>query len=54
MERKFYKQSEFASMLGIHRTTLWRWIKDGKIKTVVMGGNKMISATEIQRLEKGE
>lgn len=54
MERKFYKIKEVASMLGVHPNTIGRWIKDGIIKTTLVGDTILIPATEIERLEKGD
>lgn len=54
MERKFYKVNEVAAMFGVHPNSVWRWIKQGKIKVSLIGGKKLIPAIEIERLERGE
>lgn len=37
-----FRPLEFASMLGISKTTLWRLIKEGKIEVIEIGGIKLI------------
>jgi excisionase family DNA binding protein len=54
MEKRFYRIDDVAEMLGVHRNTISNWIKQGKLKTSVIGGIKLIPSTEIDRLEKGE
>ena len=54
MEKKFYRIDEVAKLLSVHRNTISNWIKQGRLKVSVIGGVKLIPATEIERLEKGE
>lgn len=54
MERRIYKIKEVAQMFGVHRTTIDRWVLEGKMKSVNINGVKMITATEIDRVLKGE
>ena len=45
-------QTDAATILGVHRMTIWQWIKDGKIKAVLVGGLRMIPQSEIKRLKQ--
>lgn len=54
MEKKFYRPNEVAVMLGVHRNTIIRWVKSGKLKSSVIGESILIPASEIERLEKGD
>jgi len=49
---KFFSVMEFANVCGVNRTTVWRWIKDGKIKTERGAGRELIpKAQDFQKLE---
>jgi prophage regulatory protein len=38
--RKYLRAQELASMLAVHRTTLWRWVHDGHLpRPVRLGPN---------------
>jgi excisionase family DNA binding protein len=37
-----FRVGEFASLLGVSYTTIWRHIRDQKIETVVVGGVRLI------------
>lgn len=50
MERKAYKQVEVAKMMGVHRNSVYRWVRDGKIKSVLVAGVRMIPASEIEKI----
>jgi excisionase family DNA binding protein len=50
MKRKVYKQIEVAKMIGVHRNSVYRWVRDGKIKSVLVAGVRMIPASEIEKL----
>lgn len=52
MERKAYKQVEVAKMMGVHRNSVYRWVRDGKIKSVLVAGVRMIPASEIDEIVK--
>ena len=45
-----WRMGEFAAASGISLATLWRYVKDGKIKTVKIGNVKLIPRSEAQRL----
>jgi len=48
-----YGPEEAAKLLGKGVATIWRWIRDGKILAVRIGGRTLIPEREIERL-KGE
>ena len=50
----FVNQTRAAETLGISRMTLWQWIKDGKLQTVIVGGLRMIPQSEVERLKNEE
>jgi prophage regulatory protein len=38
--RQYIRAQEFAAMLAVHRTTLWRWVRDGHLpRPVKLGPN---------------
>ena len=41
---------EFAAASGISLATLWRYVKEGKVKTVKIGNVKLVPRSEAQRL----
>ena len=43
---------EAAELLGKGIATIWRWIRDGKIIAVRIGGRTLIPRREIERLKK--
>jgi excisionase family DNA binding protein len=45
-----YQVNEFCRRIGIGRTTLYAMMKDGQIKTVLIGGRRVVPATEADRL----
>ena len=50
---QLYTINETIKILKISRITLWRYIKQGKIKTIDLCGNPRITQDEIDRLTKG-
>jgi hypothetical protein len=49
---KYFSIMEFADVCGVNRTTVWRWIKDGKIRTERGAGRELIpKAQDFRRLE---
>lgn len=41
-----------AKALGVHRSTLHRWLNDGKVQPVLVAGRRLIPESEIERLKK--
>lgn len=37
-EREYYTVSEAAEVLGVSRTTIWRWIESGRLPAYRVGG----------------
>jgi len=54
--RDYINQTDAAEILGISRMTIWQWMKDGKIQVALVGGQRMIPRSEVERLkqEKGD
>ena len=48
-ERLTYRVREVAEMLGIHERTAWRWLREGRLKRVKVGGATLIPADEVGR-----
>ncbi len=46
--QEYYTVSQVAKMLGIHRVTVWRLIKAGKIKAIDLAGKKRIHKSELK------
>jgi putative resolvase len=45
-----YRYATFADLIGVHRDTVRRWAREGKIRTVVIGSVPLIPASEVERL----
>jgi excisionase family DNA binding protein len=51
---RHYKTSEVAKILGVDRRTIWRWIKEGKIKGIKLPGKLyVIPESEVKRILEG-
>ncbi len=49
-ERLTYRVREVAEMLGIHERTAWRWLREGRLKRVKVGGTTLVRADQLARL----
>lgn len=49
-ERLAFRVQPFCKSIGIGRTKFYELMRDGKIKTVVIGGRRLVPADEAQRL----
>ena len=49
-KRLAYRVGPFCRSIGIGRTKFYELMASGKIKTVVIGGRRLIPAAEAQRL----
>lgn len=45
-----YRVKHFCKSVGLGKTKFYQLMRDGKIKTVVIGGRRLIPADEAQRL----
>jgi len=52
MER-YISVSEASKILGVHRVTILKWIRQGKIRAYMLGNRWRIPYSEIERLLKG-
>jgi len=50
---KLYKLSEFARMIGVSRSGVVKWIKEGRIRAVNIHGRWYIPESELEKLTKG-
>ncbi len=50
VERVTYRVREVAEMLGIHERTAWRWLREGRMRSVKVGGATLVPAAEVARL----
>lgn len=65
MDEPLYKESplrslepmwtatQVATYFGVHRYTIYRWIKDGKIKAQIINTKFRIPRSEVERLAYG-
>jgi len=51
---ELYSTGKVAKMLGVHRVTINRWIRDGKIRAVRIGKEYRIPEDEVRRLLGGK
>jgi len=51
---KLYRTGKVAEKLGVHKVTVIRWIKQGRIKAIRVGREYRISEDEVKRLLKGK
>ena len=45
-----YRVKAFCACLGLGRTKFYELVRDGKIKTVVIGGRRLVPADEARHL----
>lgn len=53
-KRHFLSTTETAKLLGIHRTTVFRKIKEGKIKATKIGRNFCIDKKDLKKILEKE
>jgi excisionase family DNA binding protein len=52
MAKLFYSTSEVANIFRVNRVTIYRWVKDGKVKAYGIGKHLKIPLSEVERLLK--
>ena len=51
--KKFYTTGEVARMFGVAPSTVWLWVKEGRIHAIrTLGGRYRIPADEVERLKR--
>jgi excisionase family DNA binding protein len=48
-----YQINQFCRLIGIGRSHFYELVKDGKIRTVMLGGRRVVPASEGDRLLSG-
>lgn len=51
---EFYTPQEVADKLKVNIRTLYRWIREGKLKAIKVGELWRISETELNKLLQGD
>jgi hypothetical protein len=49
-DRLAFRLDEFAALIGVSITTLWRRVNAGQIKVIDLGATRVIARSEAQRL----
>jgi predicted site-specific integrase-resolvase len=52
IRRRAYGLQEFADTFGISRESAKRFARMGLLKTITLGGRRLVPVTEIERIEK--
>ena len=50
----FYTQKQAASLLGVNRLTIWRWINNGKFNIQHVGREVLIAKWEVDLIKQSE
>jgi len=45
-----YRVTSFCKSIGIGRTKFYELVREGKIRTIIIGGRRLVPADEVQRL----
>ncbi|QJQ98214.1 helix-turn-helix domain-containing protein [Halomonas sp. PGE1] len=52
VDERFLRDTDLAERYGIHRNTIWRWVRDGKLpRPVAIGGSTRWRLSEIVAFE---
>ena len=52
IRRRAFGLHEFAYIFGISRETAKRFARIGVLKTITVGGRRLVPAAEVERIEK--
>lgn len=52
VDRRAFTFGESANMFGISKDSLKRAAKRGDLRTILVGGRRLVPASEIERIEK--
>ena len=40
-----------SEIIGVHFTTLYRWVKDGKLNAIKIGGQTYLDAAQVKKMK---
>lgn len=49
MAKQWYTVAEVSAQLKVHRTTINRWAREGRIKSTMAGGKRLISMASLDQ-----
>jgi excisionase family DNA binding protein len=52
LERRALGFSEFAAIFGVSRDTPKRLAKEGLLRTIMVGGRRLVPMSEVERVEQ--
>jgi excisionase family DNA binding protein len=47
-----YRVAHFCKSIGLGKSKFYELVRDGKIRTIVIGGRRLVPAAEAQRLSR--
>jgi excisionase family DNA binding protein len=50
--RRAFGLGEFARMFGISKDTVKRRVTDGSLRTIMVGGRRLVTIGEVERIER--
>lgn len=50
-EERTYTPKEFSELLGVDKSTLWRWNQEGLLKKTIIGGKVYYKCSDLKRKE---
>ncbi|PPQ26647.1 hypothetical protein CCR94_22035 [Rhodoblastus sphagnicola] len=52
-EKLAYRVNDFCKAIGLSRSTFYKLLSEGKVKTVSIGGRRLVPVCEAERLLNG-
>lgn len=52
-ELHYISSAQFADHFGLNKSTINRWINEGKIRSTRLGNKNLIPQDELRRIEEG-
>ena len=53
LERRALRPKEAARAYGVSRTLIYEWMKTGRLKSVRLGGARLITVEALEALDRG-
>ncbi|WP_080903337.1 helix-turn-helix domain-containing protein [Parabacteroides sp. Marseille-P3160] len=52
-DKKYVSITECGKILGVDKSTLWRWAKNGYLVPISVGGKRVYSMSDIKKILEG-